>query len=137
MATKLLNHGRRVLAHLPDWADDEAAHVEAEGGPEKSIRSYDLATFTDRLAEDIFTRVAPDGVARPLTEPEVKLSLDGLIAAGLASEQDGQYQMTQAGRDALIAPAEEEDQVPGAVVLELAPARVTADAQASVEGGPQ
>jgi hypothetical protein len=130
---KLTALGRRVLAHLPDWAEDEAAFVEMEGGPEVSIRSYDLPTFTARLAEDIHTRI--DDPPRPLTEDECKTMLDGLVTAKLASHRGGQWRMTKHGRESLIAPEGKEDQVLGPVVLDLAPAQATTDAQATPTAG--
>lgn len=123
----LTDLGRRVLSHLPDWAEDEAAFVKMEGGPEVSIRFYTLPDFTARLAEDIYTKV--DDPPRSLTEDECKLTLDALIDAGLASEKDGEYRMTEAGRDALTAPEGKTEQVPGAVLVELAPARVDSGAK--------
>jgi hypothetical protein len=119
--SQLTDHGRRVLAHLPIWVEDEEAHVALEGGAGVSVRSYSLPDFARRLAEDPYTTVSPDGVPRPLTEAECKLSLDGLVSSGLASF-DGEYRMTREGREALEAPAPVEGQVPGSVTVDVAPA---------------
>ena len=118
----LTDLGRRTLGHLPVWAEDEDALVEAEGGPEASIRSYDLPSFTARLAEDPFT---PD-----LGETEVATVLNTLCEAGLATvdEESGHYRMTQAGFDALHAPREDYEGEPGAVFMDLAPAVAKASA---------
>jgi hypothetical protein len=115
--------GRRVLAHLPAWAEDEAAHVEAEGGPEVSVRSYTRAEFTIRLAED-------ECIQPKLTSADVDVALAALAEQGLAEERDG-WRMTQAGFDALHAPADEGE--PGAVFLDLKPAKISTAAAA--EGG--
>jgi len=54
---KLSEFWRRVLGHLPVYAEDEAAHIEAEGGRDVSIRAYSLPDFTARLAEDVMRRI--------------------------------------------------------------------------------
>jgi hypothetical protein len=116
MAPPLLTDlGRRVLCHLPIWAQDEAAFVELEGGPENSIRSYSLEDLTVRLAED-------QSIAPTLTAPQVLASLTALKDAGLASDSSGAWKMLKLGKEALVAPIEPEKQVPGEVVLELNPA---------------
>jgi hypothetical protein len=123
MPPKLTLLGRRVLGHLPVWVENENAHVKAEGGPDVSVRSYSLADFTVRLAEDPNTFVKDDdGLTRPLAEAECGMSLQGLANSGLAEETDDQWRMTQLGFEAITAPDEPEDQVPGAVVVDLSPA---------------
>lgn len=108
----LTDLGRRVLGHLPVWAANETAFVKAEGGPDASIRSYTLADFTARLAEDA-------SVAPSLAEASVLESLQALEAVGVASADGEQWRMTQLGYEALVAPVEDEAQVPGAVVIDL------------------
>jgi hypothetical protein len=115
MAVQLTDLGRRVLAHLPIWVEDEDAHVALEGGPENSIRSYTLPDFTARLAEDPFTP--------PMDEEQVLTALEGLKAAGLASASGGKWRMLKRGHAALTAAPEPADQEPGAVVIDVAPAR--------------
>lgn len=113
----LTDLGRRVLGHLPTWwsSDVEAEYLESEGGPEQSVRSYDLPTFTRRLAEDI-------AIAPPLDESQVLDCLMALKDAGLASDSTGEWRQLKLGYEALNAPVEEEAQVPGAVVVDLHPA---------------
>jgi hypothetical protein len=79
MPQKLTELARRVLAHLPIWASDEKAHVESEGGPDVSIRSYSRADFTVRLADDPITRIVDQaGASRSLAEAECEASPRGL-----------------------------------------------------------
>jgi hypothetical protein len=123
MPPKLTMLGRRVLGHLPVWAKNERAHVKAEGGADVSIRSYSLADFTERLAEDPSTFLVDEAqVTRSLTEAECDVSLRGLADQGLAEETDGQWRMTQLGFEAITAPDEPEAVVPGEVVIPLNPA---------------
>lgn len=111
--------GRRVLVHLPVWAEDEDAHIAAEGGPGQSVRSYNLESFTRRLAED--TNVHP-----PQTELDNEQTLEALVAAGLAEKTpDEQWRMTKAGYDAIHAPREDVEQVPGEIFLDLQPGHAT------------
>lgn len=124
MAEKLTDLGRRTLGKLPVWAKDEDAHVEAEGGPEVSIRSYTLPEFTVRCAED-------PAIQPALSEAQVQVTLEALAAKGLAVERKDGWKMTKAGFDALHAPLDEdEEQTPGAVTVGLHPAVAEADAQA-------
>lgn len=116
----LTDLGRRVLGHLPVYAEDEEAHIEAEGGPELSIRSYTLEKFTARLAED---ESSPD-----MDEGHVLDALTGLADSGLCGEDEsGGWRMTKGGLDALLAPSEI-DQVPGAVLVDVNPAQAKANA---------
>src|SRR5207248_7289900 len=85
MAEKLTNIERRVLGHLPAWAEDEAWHVENEGGPEVSIRFYTAPDFTARLAEDLATEHPQRG--GPLTEAECVQVLNHLASRGLAEDR--------------------------------------------------
>lgn len=129
MSDPLTELGRRVLGHLPVWAKNEKAHVKAEGGPKNSIRSYGLADFTVRLAEDPEAVVTDEaGVTRHMTEAEVEQTLQALADTGLASSDDeGQWRMTEAGYDALVTPQQRPDQTPGAVTMNLHPAKAKAD----------
>jgi hypothetical protein len=135
----LTNIERRVLAHLPDWAADEAWHVENEGGPEVSVRSYSLPAFAVRLAQDVNTQVE----GRPLTEGECLQTLQVLASRGFAESFDKalavgteiasveqHWRMTEAGFEALIGPAQEPDQVPGPVQVPVQPASVESGAVA-------
>jgi hypothetical protein len=123
MPPKLTLLGRRVLGHLPVWVNNEKQHVEAEGGKDISVRSYTLSEFTLRLAEDPATFVKDeDGVTRSLTERECEISLQGLLQIGLAEVKAGDWRMTKLGYEAIVAPDEPEDQVPGAVTVGLHPA---------------
>src|ERR1039458_7153757 len=89
-----LSHiGRRVLGHLPVWAEDEAAFIELEGGPEKSIRAYGTEEFTARLGEDSGTPA--------MTVNEVETCLGELAKQGLCTETEDGWRMTEAGFDAL------------------------------------
>lgn len=117
---KLTDLGRRVLGHLPAWASDEPALIEAEGGVHVSIRSYDLATFTARIAED-------QSIDPPLSEDAVLATLEALKQNGLASDSLGKWKMLKLGFAALTDEAENETQAPGAVVVELNPAVGTAE----------
>jgi hypothetical protein len=114
-APKLTDLGRRVLGHLPAWASDEPTLIEAEGGVHVSIRGYDLATFTTRLAED-------QSIDPPLNEDGVLSTLEALKQNGLASDSSGKWKMLKLGFAALTDEAENEAQSPGAVVVELNPA---------------
>lgn len=122
MAEQLTELGRRVLGHLPDWAADEKAHVESEGGPEISIRSYNLADFTARLAED-------PCVSPSLDEAQCETCLDALVASGLASTKGGKWRMTKAGFELLTGPENKPEQVPGEVLVEVHPAVAKATAK--------
>lgn len=124
---------RRVLGHLPAWAADEAAHIESEGGPELSIRTYGLIEFTARLAEDP-NAVGMDltGASRHLTAPEVAAVLADLVERGLAARddigtegQDGfqaRWRMTAEGFNELTGPERKPGQIPGPVEVPLNPA---------------
>jgi hypothetical protein len=116
--------GRRVLGHLPVWAKNEKALIKAEGGAKESVRSYNLQQLTERLLEDPHTA--------DMSEDQVLVCLEPLVEHGLAEvDKDGNYRMTQAGFDALHAPRDDaEEQVPGEVFLDLAPAQATATAEA-------
>ena len=94
----LSDTARRVLGHLPVWAEDEDAFQQAEidAGAAESIRSYDLSGFTARLAQD---RSTPD-----MDEAQVLSLLEGLAAQGLAAEDNGAWSMTQAGYELLTGP---------------------------------
>src|SRR5438445_13082076 len=107
---------KRVLTHIPDWAADEAWHVENEGGPDVSVRFHTLEEMTRRLAADLGARIDnEDGSVRPITEPEVLQTLQVLEAQGLAEERDGGWRMTEAGFNVLTGPAKEPNTVPGPV----------------------
>lgn len=127
---QLTELGRRVLSHLPDWAEDEEAFVRMEGGPENTIRSFTLPEMTLRVAEDIYTRVndPQTGQPRPLNTTEMQLTLDALVAEELAYETGGRYYMTQLGFESLTGPEGKADQVPGKVVVDLAPGKISSDA---------
>lgn len=125
MAAQLTELGRRVLGHLPPWAADEDALIEAEGGPDVSIRSYTLAELTARLAED-------PSINPPLDEGGVQLALEGLHAAGLAGRRGEGWRMNKAGLEALEAPVESAEP-PGAVLVELHPAKAVIDATAQAD----
>jgi hypothetical protein len=147
--------GRRALGNLPAWAEDEDAVIEEEGGPQLSVRSHSLAEMVGQLVPNVEAMITDtEGVKRPMTEAEVEVTMDALVAEGWAEKvtrtqltyedgEDGEpvetpvdvehYKMTQAGFDALHAPVEEKpDQKPGAVALNLHPA--TNDAAASGAG---
>jgi hypothetical protein len=129
MPQRLTELSRRVLAHLPVWARDEKVHVEAEGGPDVSIRSYSRADFTVRLADDSSTRILDQaGASRSLNEAECEVSLRGLADQGLAVEKGGQWRMTRAGFATLHAPIEPGALVPGEVVVEANPAHTDSKA---------
>jgi hypothetical protein len=82
---------RRVLGHLPVWAADEEAFVQAEldGGAKESIRSYSVGELTARLLDD---KSIP---AR--SEDQVAAFLESLQEKDLAVETDGRWGMTKAG----------------------------------------
>jgi hypothetical protein len=111
--------GRRVLGHLPVWVKNEKAHIKAEGGAAVSVRSYSLADFTSRLAEDPSTFVVDDNGPRSLTEAECGTSLAALADQGLAEETDGEWRMTQLGFEAITAPVEPATNAPDEVVVPL------------------
>jgi hypothetical protein len=103
---------RRVLGHLPVWAADEEAFIRAEldGGAKESVRSYSVGELTARLLGD---RSIPGR-----TEDQVAAFLGGLRERGLAEETDGRWKMTEAGLDALGAPAlADHEQTPGPVQI--------------------
>ena len=87
---------RRVLAHLPAWAEneDEFMKAELEGGARESIRSYDVPGLTVRLGKD---PCIPER-----TEGQTQVFLESLREKGYASEGDGQWRMTKEGLDALV-----------------------------------
>lgn len=118
MAT-LTELGRRVLGHLPAWAEDEAALIEAEGGPDLSIRSYTLDELVERLAED-------SSIEPPLSDAAVQAVLGVLKSLGYASSKGGRWRMNKAGLRALVAPVES-NEPPGAVVVEMHPAHAVVD----------
>ncbi len=123
MSQQLTELGRRVLGHLPAWAADEKAHVAMEGGPEISIRSYNLADFTVRLAED--RTVSPS-----LSEIECEQSLNALVDAGLAARNKaGEWRMTKAGFELLTGAENKPDQQPGTVLVETHPAVMQSDSK--------
>lgn len=113
--------GRRVLAHLPVWAADEAAHVEAEGGPEQSIRAYSLEALHERLAED---QATPDMEGEQLVR-----IIDELAAQGLCEPSPDGFRMTQKGFEVLTDPTEPEGQSQniGSAFVELHPAEVQSE----------
>jgi hypothetical protein len=113
--------GRRVLAHLPVWAADEDAHVEAEGGPGVSVRAYPLLELTARLDEDPSTPdMDRDGVAVILAE---------LATVGLCEEGTDGWRMTQAGYEALVDPTPPADQLPGSAFVDLNPGHPVSSAK--------
>jgi hypothetical protein len=104
------------------WVEDEQAHIEAEGGPEVSIRAYPLPAFAERLAEDPST---PD-----MDEEKVGTVLAELAEAGLC-ELDGEgWRMTKKGYVALVDPTPPENQESGPAVLDLNAAQAVTGAQA-------
>lgn len=121
MAT-LTELGRRVLGHLPAWAEDEAALIEAEGGPDISIRSYTLDELVERLAED-------PSIDPPLSAAAVQAVLDVLKSLGYASGRGGDWRMNKVGLKAIEAPVEN-NEPPGAVVIEMHPAHAVVDTSA-------
>jgi hypothetical protein len=132
MSTETLTEfWRRVLGHLPVYAEDEAAHIEAEGGPEISIRAYSLPDFTTRLAEDphcVF-QDPETHQSRPLSEAEVEAALGVLVEKGNAKHTKDGWKMTKAGLEALTAPVDESvEQIPGAVTVGLDPAHADSKA---------
>lgn len=122
MPAQLTELGRRVLGHLPVWAEDEDAHVKMEGGPEVSIRSYPLEDLTGRLAED-------PCIDPPLSQDDVASALAGLSGEKLAKSTADGWRMTKQGFEAITGPQEKPGQVPGAVVVETHPAVVEANAK--------
>lgn len=131
--------GRRVLAHLPVWAEDEAALIEAEGGPEKSVRSYTLEELTDRLLKDGAT---PDMDAAKVSEILDELSAAGLCETeqrevppaeeGEAPSEVPAWRMTQVGLEVLVDPTPPENQTPGPAFLDLQPAQIMSSATTEV-----
>lgn len=118
---------RKIVGHLPVWAADEQAHVEAEGGPENSVRCYTLQELHERLLEDVSIRP-------PLSAEGLALALGELARMGLVS-RDGSgvrptFRMTEAGFEALHEPVDEADQVVGAVTIALNPAHSASKATA-------
>lgn len=127
----LTNIERRVLGHVPVWAEDEAWHVENEGGPDVSIRFYSLPDFTVRLAEDASTEHPERG--GPLTEQECYQVLEHLASRGFLEpvvDCPGAYRMTQAGFEELTGPEKAPEQLPGPVEVPLNPAHVDSEATA-------
>lgn len=133
MSDQLTGIGRRVLGHLPVWAEDEAAHIEAEGGPrrvnpetgreEGSIRSYSL--------EEMVVRMAEDQSSPAMSAEWLQGALEDLEKSGFAFRtDDGRWRMSRSGFDALHAPAPEAGQVPGPVTVPLNPAVAESAAQA-------
>ena len=139
---------RRVLGHLPAWAEDEGAFIEMEGGPRRldeetgewvgSIRTYNLPEFTVRLSEDpCAVGLGSDGqggmVVRHLTAPEVEHQLGLLVERGLAARDDdgdeARWRMTEAGHASLTGPQKMPDQIPGPVEVEPHPAKAKASAK--------
>jgi len=119
--------GRNILTRLPVWAEEEDAHVEAEGGPENSVRSYTLSEF---YAE----RVADAQTLPPMTPQQTEVALDALVDAGYASKDDeGRYRMTEAGFEAIHEPEPDSgltaEGEPGAVFLDLKPATLNSGAK--------
>jgi hypothetical protein len=130
---------RRVLGHVPVWAEDEAWHVENEGGPRRfdeetqrwvgSIRFYSLPDFTARLAEDRATQHPERG--GPLTEAECLQVLEHLAGRGFVepvAELPGAFRMTQAGFDEITGPEKAPEQLPGPVQVEVHPAVAQSEA---------
>jgi hypothetical protein len=112
MSNPLTEQERRVLGHLPVWAEDEAAFIQAEldGGAAESIRSHTVLELVARLVAD---KASP---AR--SEEQVAMTLDHLHEAGLVAEADGQWRMTEAGLTALTEPwLAEHEQTPGPVQI--------------------
>lgn len=114
--------GRRVLGHLPAWSADEAKLIEAEGGPEVSVRSYTPEELTARLAED-------PSIEPPLIQAAVEGVLGVLQGLGYASQRGTAWRMNKAGLEALTAPVES-NEPPGAVVVETHPAHAIVDTSA-------
>jgi hypothetical protein len=122
---------RRVLGHVPVWAEDEAWHVENEGGPDVSIRFYSLSDFTARLAEDASTQHPERG--GPLTEDECLQVLAHLAQRGFVepvADAPHAFRMTQAGFEELTGPEKAPEQLPGPVQVDVNPAHVDSQALA-------
>lgn len=132
--------GRRVLAHLPVWAEDEAALIEAEGGEEHSVRSYTLEDLTERLLKDGAT---PDMDAPKVGEILAELAAVGLCETeqrevpaaeeGEAPSEVPAWRMTQLGLEVLTDPTPPENQTPGPAFLDLQPAQIESSATTEVE----
>lgn len=119
---RLTELGRRVLGHLPVWAEDEAKLVEAEGGAGHSVRSYTVEEMVQRLIED------PS--VEELNADAVQVLLEALHANGWASQKNGEWRMLKAGLAALTA-ATDDAEPEGAVSVELHPAVHDSNAVAS------
>jgi hypothetical protein len=132
--------GRRVLAHLPVWTEDEAALIEAEGGPEHSVRSYTLEDLTDRLLKDGAT---PDMDAPKVGEILAELAAVGLcetetrVVPGAAEDEPATevaaWRMTQLGLEVLTDPTPPEEQTPGPAFIDLQPAQIESSATTEVQ----
>lgn len=119
---------RKIVGHLPVWAADEEAHVEAEGGPDASVRCYTLVQLHERLLEDV-------SIQPPLELGALAVALAELVRMGLVSrdgtgDEPATFRMTEQGFGALHAPVEEQDQVVGAVTIALNPAHSASKATA-------
>lgn len=88
MAAQLTELGRRVLGSLPAWAEDEKAVVEAEGGPEFTVRSHTLEELTAELALNPFAQFGENGT---MTADEVQVALDDLQRVGFVEFIDGAH----------------------------------------------
>ena len=134
MHENLTELDRRVLGHLPAWAADEKAHIKMEGGPQFSIRTYNLTDFTERLGEDPnAVGVDANGDVRHASEPEVAALLGQLVERGLAERDDAgdeqRWRMTEAGFEAITGPEKKPDQIPGPIEVPLNPAVAEATAK--------
>lgn len=132
--------GRRVLAHLPVWAEDEAAHIAAEGGPDVSIRSYTLEDLTDRLLKDGAT---PDMDVHKVEAILTELAGQGLCETeqrevppreeGEAPSEVPAWRMTKVGLEVLTDPTPPKDQTPGPAFIDLQPAQIESSATTEVQ----
>ena len=116
---------RRIVAHLPVWVEDEAAHVAAETEVHgASVRSYSLDEFTARMAGDPFS---PE-----LTREQVALALQACVHEGWAwrdgSGEEPRYGMTKVGFESLHLRPEQTEQTVGSAVIDLAPGRAQSEA---------
>lgn len=113
--------GRRVLAHLPVWAPNEKAHIKAEGGPEVSVRAYDVTALEVRLGDDTATPAMSLG--------ELAAVLAELMTQGCCEETPEGWRMTQQGFAVLTDPTEPEGQARevGSAFVDLHPAEVQSE----------
>ncbi len=122
---------RRILGHLPEWVEDEAAFT---GANPTAAREYDLATLTAKLAEDPGAHFAFGDEVRALGMPEVAHMLELLEDRGQVAHEDlldgvRAWRKTRAGRDHLHDETGGIEQFPGPVKLPLHPAKLGSSAK--------